>query len=108
MSKFSKGEGALGLCGPYSFNFFAVPLIGWTMQECRPDTFVHGLLDQAGTTQRHHFQFLARFLAICLTSNIPHYDPAGRGGQPPWSHAGRDRVFPFSFPTPSNPPFPEL
>ena len=32
MTKFSEGDGALGLCGPYSFNCFAVPLIGWTMQ----------------------------------------------------------------------------
>ena len=57
----------------YSVNFFAVPLIAWIMQACRPDVFVHVLMEQAGSTQRFHLDFIARFLLISiLTPQMSH------------------------------------
>ena len=78
------------------------------MQECRPDTIVHTLVENAGSIQQIHLDFLARFLAIKASTHIPHYDPVGKGGQPAWSYAGRDRIFAATFPTPLHPPFPSL
>ena len=108
LTSYSKGKGALGLCGPYSFNLFSIPLIGRTIQECRPDTLVHGIVENAGSIQKLHLDFLARFLAIGVPSHIPHYDPVGRGNQPPWSYAGRNRIFATTLSTPVNPPFPSM
>ena len=83
LTSYSQGKGALGLCGPYSFNLFSIPLIAWTVQECRPDTVVHALVENAGSIQQLHLNFLARFLATGVSSHIPHYDPVGRGEPAP-------------------------
>ena len=47
-------RGQQGLCGPDSVLFFAVPTVAWTLQEPRPDTVVHVVLENAASMQSNH------------------------------------------------------
>ena len=44
-------RGQQGLCGPDSVLFFAVPTVAWILQELRPDTIVHVVLESAASMQ---------------------------------------------------------
>ena len=43
-----------GLCGPDSVLFFAVPTVALILQELRPDTIVHVVLESAASMQAVH------------------------------------------------------
>ena len=47
-------RGQQGLCGPDSVLFFAVPTVAWILQELRPDTIVHVVLESAASMQAVH------------------------------------------------------
>lgn len=49
-----KYRGQQGLCGPGSVLFFAVPTVAWILQELRPDTIVHVVLENAASMQPVH------------------------------------------------------
>ena len=43
-----------GLCGPDSDLFYAVPTVAWILQELRPNTVVHVVLENAGSMHQSH------------------------------------------------------
>ena len=47
-------RGQQGLCGPDSVLFFAVPTVAWILQELRPDTVVHVVLENAASMHSTH------------------------------------------------------
>ena len=47
-------RGQQGLCGPDLVLFFAVPTVAWILQELRPDTIVHVVLENAASMQAMH------------------------------------------------------
>ena len=47
-------RGQQGLCGPDSVLFFAVPTVAWILQELRPDTVVHLVLENAASMHSTH------------------------------------------------------
>ena len=63
--------GRQGLCGPQSVHFFAVPVTAWMLQQCRPDLFVHVVLENAASmTERHRGVILQALGGLTVSDHL--------------------------------------
>ena len=89
--------GALGLCGPRSVLFFAIPTIAYCIQEARPDLIIHFLLENTATMLHTHRA------AICNALRITDGEAQGWVySDPGWTLARRKRILFSSLPQPAH------
>ena len=68
-------KGKAGLTGLQSFNFFVFPFLLYTLQELRPDTLIHGVIENAGKARPEHTTAIIDALHI-HPSQAPKLDSA--------------------------------
>ena len=90
-------RGHQGLCGPDSVLFFAVPTVAWILQELRPDTVVHVVLENAGSMQ--HIHKAAIMQALGGLNAREHFRTLDSGQ---WSAFPRRRHYFMTFPDRGN------
>ena len=82
-------RGRLGIAGPQSVLFYAVPVVARAVSEIRPDIVVHVLLENAGTTQARHRHAMGRALGMDPVMTDRHSVVADAAA---WAHLPRRRL----------------
>ena len=87
LSLMGSHKGILGLRGPDSSNYWAIPMIAWAVRQMRPDILVHPIVENAGQMEKLHKH------AIMDSLNIPVESYAVRLNTKAWGPFPRDRLF---------------
>ena len=87
--------GRLGLLGPRSKHFWAVPLCAWYIRTLRPDLLVHVLLENVDSMRPEHRAVLLRALALDPQVHATVLDAKT------WGPLPRRRLWAATFPPPS-------